>query len=135
MREIRLRHHHLLCTQTFSGKGYDYRFVANMEDVVSALRSPEDLLVHISIAVDDVCSSCPNEVRGMCKDELSVVEKDRAAAMFLSLPEVTSLPAEPLLRSVRERLLGLDDFQLVCGECEWMKLCNRWLVELRSRER
>ena len=47
MREVRLRHHHLLCTRTFGGPGSHYRFVSNMEEVVSILRSPEDLVVRL----------------------------------------------------------------------------------------
>ena len=35
---IVLRPHHLLCTQGYSGKGYDNDFVAHMTDVVHQLR-------------------------------------------------------------------------------------------------
>ena len=133
MKEIKLRHHHLLCTQTFTGKGYDYRFVANMEDVVSALGSPKDLVIRLSITSDDICSSCPNEVRGLCKDELSVIEKDRAAAMFLNLPEEATIPAEKLIGMIQERLRGLDDFWLLCGECEWLDLCNERLAAIKGK--
>ena len=127
MREVRLRHHHLLCTRTFGGHGYDYRFVANMEEMVSKLRSPKGLTVRLSVSCDDICSQCPNAVRGLCKDHDSVVEKDRSAALFLSLPDDATLPAGPLLELVEERLRELDDIRLVCGECEWAELCNEWL--------
>lgn len=127
MREVRLRHHHLLCTRTFGGRGYDYRFVANMEEVVSLLRCPDDLMVRLEVDCDDICSHCPNAVRGQCKDHGSVLEKDRSAALFLDLPEEGVYPAEPLLRKVEERLGSLDDIRLVCGECEWAELCNQWL--------
>lgn len=127
MRELRLRHHHLLCTRTFGGRGYDYRFVANMEEVVSNLRSPEGLVVRLGASCDDVCAQCPNAVLGLCKDHDSVVEKDRSAALFLDLPDEAELPAAPLLEMVEECLRELDDIRLVCGECEWAELCNEWL--------
>ncbi|MHC1710347.1 MAG: DUF1284 domain-containing protein [Methanomassiliicoccales archaeon] len=130
MKEIRLRHHHLLCTRTFGGRGYDYRFVANMEDVVSRLRSPDGLVIRLGVSCDDVCSQCPNAVRGLCKDHESVVDKDRSAALFLSLPDEGTFPAGPLLAMVEERLRELDDIRLVCGECEWAELCNE---RLRTR--
>lgn len=132
MREVRLRHHHLLCTRNFGGRGYDYRFVANMEDVVADLRSPEGLLVRLEASCDDICSRCPNAVRGLCKEHESVMEKDRSAALFLSLPEDGTFPAGPLLKRVEERMLALDDIRLVCGECEWAELCNE---RLRARDR
>jgi len=129
MREVRLRHHHLLCTRTFSGKGYDRCFVANMEEVVSALRSPNDLLIRLSASCDDICSSCPNKVRGQCQDQDSVLKKDRSVATFLGIPEKAVLLAGPLLKMAEERLRELDDIRLVCGECEWAELCNEWLAE------
>lgn len=132
MREVRLRHHHLLCTRTFGGRGYDYRFVTNMEAVVEDLRSPEGLIVHIESSCDDICSQCPNAVRGLCREHESVTEKDRAAALFLDLPEKGTFPAEPLLKTAEERLRALDDIRLVCGECEWAELCNE---RLRARDR
>ncbi|HNU36122.1 MAG TPA: DUF1284 domain-containing protein, partial [Methanomassiliicoccales archaeon] len=100
MREVRLRHHHLLCTRTFGGRGYDYRFVANMEEVVSSLRSPQDLVVRLEASCDDICSRCPNAVRGLCRDHGSVLEKDRSAALFLSLPDEGTFPAGPLMQMV-----------------------------------
>ena len=134
MREVRLRHHHLLCTRSFGGRGYDYRFVANMEEVVSRLRSPDGLVVHLATSCDDICSQCPNAVSGLCKDQESVMEKDRSAALFLGLPEEGRFPAGPLLRKVEERLRALDDIRLVCGECEWAELCNRWLRARTGRQ-
>lgn len=127
MKEARLRHHHLLCTRTFGGRGYDHRFVANMEVVVAMLRSPDQLSIRLDVSCDDICSQCPNAVQGLCKDHDSVVEKDRSAALFLSLPEEGTFPAGPLLKIVEERLRELDDIRLVCGECEWAGLCNECL--------
>jgi hypothetical protein len=81
---------------------------------------------------DDICSSCPNAVRGLCEFQDSVQEKDRSAAMFLDLPEEASVPAGPLLARVKERLRELDDIHLVCGECEWAELCNERLRSIRE---
>ncbi len=134
MKEIRLRHHHLLCTQTFSGKGYDDLFVANMEEVASALQSPKELLVHLSMGCDDICSSCPKAARGLCEFQDSVLEKDRSAAMFFDLPEEGLVDAGPLLTRVKERLRELDDIRLVCGECDWVELCNYGLRALQIND-
>jgi hypothetical protein len=134
MKEVRLRHHHLLCTRTFGGRGYDYRFVANMEEVVSILHSPDQLMIHLGIGCDDICLQCPNAVQGMCKDHDSVVDKDRSAALFLSLPDEGAFPAGPLLSTVEERLRELDDIRLVCEECEWAELCNEWLRTNRGTD-
>ncbi len=128
MREIRLRHHHLLCTQNFVGKGYDALFVANMQRVVAELASPEGLVIHLAAVCDDICSFCPNRVENRCKDEVSVFEKDRSAALFLDLAEDSTWPAAPLVHLVRERLKRLDDFDHLCGKCEWVGVCNERLA-------
>lgn len=127
MREIRLRHHHLLCTVMFSGHGYDRRFVENMERVVSSLRSPDGLTVRLSNSCDDICSFCPNETGGYCRERDSVLGKDRSAVQFLGLREDLVLPAGPLMEHVREKLSGLADIGTVCGDCEWANLCNERL--------
>lgn len=134
MKEVRLRHHHLLCTRTFSGSGYDRRFVANMEKVVSMLRSPDGTRIRLEIGCDDICSQCPNVVRGLCKDHRSVMEKDRSTALFLGLPEEGTFEALSLLKMVEERLRTLHDIRLVCGECEWAELCNVWLRARRGAD-
>jgi uncharacterized protein len=128
MREVRLRHHHLLCTRTFIGRGYDRRFVANMEEIVSALRAPNDLVIRLSASCDDICSSCPNELRGRCKDQDSVMEKDRSVAIFLDIQGEAVLPAGPLMDLIDRKLSGLNDIRQVCGDCEWAVLCNEWLA-------
>jgi len=131
MRELQLRHHHLLCLQTFTGHGYDGRFVSNMERVSSLMGSGEEVIVHLSPFCDDICSSCPNQREGRCVDEGSVAAKDRSAAEFLGLPEELRIEAGILLPGVRERLLGLDDLGRVCGECPWIALCKKRLSEIR----
>lgn len=42
---ITLRPHHLLCTQAYSGKGYDEAFVRNMDRVTESL-------------LRDICGDC-----------------------------------------------------------------------------
>ncbi len=132
--EVRLRHHHLLCTMTFSGHGYDRGFVANMEEVVARLRSPDGQWVRLEASCDALCAACPNAAEGVCRDHRSVLRKDRSAALFLGLPERAVLEAAPLIRSVEERMRSLTDIRQVCGDCQWAELCNEWLRGRRSLE-
>ena len=36
---IKLRPHHLLCTQGYSGKGYSREFVENMTEIVKSIKN------------------------------------------------------------------------------------------------
>jgi hypothetical protein len=125
---MRLRHHHLLCVQFFRGEGYDRRFVENMTSLVSALRSSEELTVHLSTSCDDVCSCCPHLVAGECEYGDSVLRKDRRVARFLGFPEEGAFPAGPLWKAVGERLRTIDSLEGICGECEWLDLCEEVLT-------
>ena len=60
---MKLRPHHLLCTQGYSGKGYSSEFVKSMNKVVSQLRGKEPVEIEIVFGTDDLCKSCPHKVR------------------------------------------------------------------------
>jgi uncharacterized protein len=123
MKQVRLRHHHLVCMQNFVGKGYDEHFVANMRQVIEDLRGP-GAIAHLEIGCDDICSCCPNRDGPLCRDEVSVIGKDRSVARFLGIPERTEVDASAVIDHVRERMQGLDDIRSLCGECDWADLCN-----------
>ena len=40
---IKLRPHHLLCTQGYSGKGYSREFVENMTEIVKSIKNEIEL--------------------------------------------------------------------------------------------
>ena len=56
---IKLRPHHLLCTQGYSGKGYSKEFVENMTEIVKLIKN-EKVQVQLIFSEDDICSKCPN---------------------------------------------------------------------------
>ena len=49
---IKLRPHHLLCTQGYSGKGYSEEFVEHMNEVVAMLRREEPTLIDLTFSTD-----------------------------------------------------------------------------------
>ena len=59
---IKLRPHHLLCTQGYSGKGYSENFVKNMDKVVSRLRTDKNAQVQIVFDTDCLCQECPSKI-------------------------------------------------------------------------
>ena len=71
---IRLRPHHLLCTQGYSGKGYDENFVLNMTLITDRMRTDPDLKVQIVFSTDDICRFCPRKRgEGICPECASVL--------------------------------------------------------------
>lgn len=51
---IKLRPHHLLCTQGYSGKGYSKEFVENITEIVELIKK-ENAQVQLIFLEDDIC--------------------------------------------------------------------------------
>ncbi len=85
---MKLRPHHLLCTQGFGGKGYSDDFVANMTAITHTLRTQEGLVVSLVFSTDDICSCCPNKLgEDLCRENRKVKTFDRKVAEYFGLKE------------------------------------------------
>ena len=85
---IVLRPHHLLCTQGYSGKGYDNDFVAHMTDVVHQLRDVPGTTIHLTFSTDTLCSCCPNKLgTDLCDTQEKVKRYDAKTAEYFGLEE------------------------------------------------
>ena len=77
METIKLRPHHLLCTQGYSGKGYSDAFVSNMDALVERLRNNQDEKVEIVFTTDNLCENCPSKIsNGVCESDDKVLRFD-----------------------------------------------------------
>ena len=84
---IVLRPHHLLCTQGYSGHGYDDAFVEHMNDVVHQLREVPGTRIHLTFSTDTLCSCCPNKLgEDLCDTQEKVKRYDRKTVECLSGP-------------------------------------------------
>ena len=85
---IVLRPHHLLCTQGYSGHGYDDAFVEHMNDVVHQLREIPGTRVHLTFSTDTLCSCCPNKLgEDLCDTQEKVKRYDRKTVEYFGLEE------------------------------------------------
>ena len=115
---MRLRPHHLLCTQSYSGKGYDSAFVENMDQIVEKLRNEEHTPVEIIFSSDDLCACCPNmEGENLCKDNIKVTSYDKKVTEYFHIEEKNYI-YQDITREIREKMTPaiLKD---ICGDCEW----------------
>ena len=115
---ITLRPHHLLCTQGYSGKGYNKAFVDNMSEIVGVLRTDPDVRVNICFTTDDLCQSCPAKLTDdVCKDDDKVLRYDAGVINILDLQE-GEYRYQDLIRSLHD-LLTEEKLQNICGDCQW----------------
>ena len=113
---IKLRPHHLLCTQGYSGKGYSREFVENMTEIVKSIKN-EKVQVQLIFSEDDICSKCPNlSENNICKsDTVNII--DNKVIKYFELEEKI-YEYESLIRYIKSHITKeiMDD---ICGNCEW----------------
>ena len=119
---LHLRPHHLLCLQTFVGRGYSEEFVEHMAFVKRQLAADPLTPITLINGADDLCVHCPNCVGGQCTSEKPamfdrLVEKKLAVLSSCREP-VPMLEGIPYELHITENLLAA-----CCPGCEWKDLC------------
>lgn len=119
---VRLRPHHLLCTQGYSGKGYSDDFVDGMDRVTKQLRENADAMVEITFSTDSICEACPSKVgEGLCRDDEKVLRYDASVREILELEE-KNYSYHELIDRLDTFLITSDDVNRlyrICGDCKW----------------
>jgi hypothetical protein len=115
---IKLRPHHLLCTQGFSGSGYSDEFVENMTAVTDFLRATPCAIVEIVFSTDDICGKCPKKLGvDSCESNEKVKRTDSKVAEYFGVTE-KSYAYHELVREINSKMSAeiMDD---ICGSCKW----------------
>ena len=119
---VRLRPHHLLCTQGYSGKGYSDDFVTGMDVITEQLRENADALVEITFSTDSICGACPSKYgEGLCRDDHKVLRYDACVREILDLKEEIYSYHELINRLDTFLIAGEGEDRLyrICGDCNW----------------
>ena len=124
---IRLRAHHLLCTLTFKGVGYNLALIADYTQIVQRLNAGEDVL--IVSGPDDACSPLLTARSTHCVSP-SVLARDIVAAHVLSIALGQSIAMGTTLRFSAENIaksrqvFRTSAVRKTCQGCEWLALCT-----------
>ena len=121
---MKLRPHHLLCVQKYTGKGYDDAFMAGMDALIRRLAARPDTAVTLVEGRDDLCASCPHMAGNRCDSGEKVNRLDRGVLETCGFSAGETRSWSALARTVREQVLEKDTFVKVCGCCEWFELCR-----------
>ena len=134
---VRLRPHHLLCTQCYRGMGYSDSFVRNMDKVVAQLYCPETAgeergtsPVEVVFGADDICRACPRlRADGSCIDDSRVLAIDARAVEAFGIQEGVADYHE--LRDAIRATASIELLEAVCAGCEWAQTagCARIICE------
>lgn len=121
---LRLRPHHALCIQKYTGHGYDAAFTRHMDELVAELRRQPDTPVRLTEGCDDLCLCCPNNADGVCATADKVRGMDEAVLRLCEYAYGQQLPWGELAGAASRRVFGTPDFETVCSDCEWYGLCR-----------
>ena len=115
---IVLRPHHLLCTQGYSGHGYDDAFVEHMNDVVHQLREVPGTRIHLTFSTDTLCSCCPNKLgEDLCDTQEKVKRYDRKTVEYFGLEEKDYV-YQDLIRAMDAKATP-EMLADICRDCCW----------------
>jgi len=122
---IRLRPHHLLCTQSYDGRGYDAAFTANMDQIVAQLREECGTYVNLVFSTDDICKSCPYMLEeDHCRVNEKVKHIDQRMIHHFALEERPYV-YDAIVAEIRA-LMTDEMFADICSRCNWydLNLCK-----------
>ena len=123
---MKLRPHHLLCTQGYSGKGYSDDFVENMTAITTYLRNEADAAVEIVFSTDDICSKCPRMISDdLCESDEKVKRFDKKVIAYFGIEEKRYI-YQDIINEINAKMTSsmMDD---ICSGCEWypVSACRR----------
>jgi hypothetical protein len=121
---LRLRPHHTLCIQKFTGHGYSESFTAHMTEIVNTLKSHPDTPVTLILSCDELCSVCPSNEGGFCASLEKVEKMDSLVLELCGFEEGRAYPWQELKTSAENTILNTELFNDVCGSCQWFRLCS-----------
>ncbi len=121
---MRLRPHHALCIQKFTGHGYDDRFTEHMTEICETLRKFPETQINIISGCDELCAACPHAHTGKCAALEKVETMDAQVVKALGVRPGGALPWAELAARARKNVFETDAFKEICGSCEWFDLCR-----------
>lgn len=122
--QMNLRPHHLLCTQKFTGHGYDADFTAHMQSIVSELAENPGTQITVVQGCDELCKMCPNNLNGACSSLEKVDFMDSAVLSVCGLSCGENIPWAKGAAKARELIFETEEFHNICSRCQWFELCR-----------
>jgi len=120
---LRLRPHHLLCLQKYTGHGYNEEFVERMDTVIDIIKSDPDVPVELVCGEDMLCEACPNNIDSVCSSEDKVVSIDEKVMNKSELSYGMTDTWNNLSNCAAGVIRDTEQFEDTCGACQWYNIC------------
>lgn len=125
-----LRPHHLLCIRAYRGKGYNTKFIDNMDKIVDRIKSDRDFNVEITFGTDDICEFCINKIKdNKCNTNEKVNAMDEKVIRYFNIKE-GNYNFKELNKYIDEKS-SEEIICDICSNCEWYKNsnCKNYILE------
>lgn len=120
---VPIRPHHGMCLAYFKGSGYSQGFTAHMQEMLELFET--NVWVRLTAGTDEICSACPNNRQGTCRDADQVAVYDHSVLENCGLLEGTEIKFLDFARLVQEQILDAGKRMEICGDCQWNQICCR----------
>lgn len=128
---VPVRPHHGLCLAYFQGSGYSEEFTAHMQEMLELFQ--HNIPVVLTVSTDEICSACPNNGAGACKDRALVEGYDRAVLEKCGISEGERMNFMDFARIVQKQIISPGLRSEICGKCQWDDICrnkkSRWIQQ------
>lgn len=126
---MKIRPHHLLCTQAYEGNGYNKEFIDNMDKNIKILRECKSYKVEIKSALDNLCIGCPHNNKDVCSTQEKVMNMDKKVLEYFDIKE--GIYEYKMLIDKIQRKINKDIFTDICSECEWYEygICEKLILK------
>lgn len=132
---MKIRAHHLLCTQGFQGYGYSDGFVDHLKDIVVQLRANPEKLIQIAAYCDEICSGCPHQIGDRCKKDanadyrIKLIDSNILRSIGIQLDSVDTIHA--MIDQINNTFETQAQLAAICGDCQWNEKCT-WYLSLKK---
>lgn len=125
---ISLRGHHLLCSLTFSGRGYSKEFERGFKNIIERIKQNETIIV-VS-GPDEICepierckdSHC-REARITRRDELAL--EDVSSLLGKTIEIGSQITPSKLFNGKYRASFQLGSTRRACFDCQWSGTCDQ----------
>ena len=118
MTTINLRAHHLLCLQSYKGKGYSPEFVAGMSKISDTFKRTPDTKFILVSGADDICKNCPHRVGKLCVHKNPPEPQDEKVMKHFALVAGKVYNYKTVTDIIRQKMTD-EVFHDICGTCDW----------------
>lgn len=131
MNDITLRVHHIVCMQSFIGKGYSEKFVHNFRNILQFLKAnPLHKCITLVNYCDDLCKYCPSKLpNNNCRDEHFIQYLDTSYQNILQINYEIKYSFNEI-NNILKYNLNINKFNTICNNCQWFCICNKLIKNI-----